>query len=1139
MVAGQDEPGGEPKKSIDIFPWNDNFNTGIQKIDEQHKKLVQLLNLLASHVAFHSDIPSLNIIFDELADYAIYHFQTEEQIWHEYLTDDPLEAKHKEIHSSFILKVIALKKEESTTPANKVVEDVLSFLTSWLASHILENDRYMAMVVLAIQSGMPLESARIDAKEKMSGSTRVLIDIIISIYESLSSNTLQLMRELAEHKRQDKLLHRNQKLIQSMLENSPIATRIATSSGRNVIFANKRYAKLINSEPDRVIGADPKQYYANPKDYEDTLNQLDHGIPVTDKLVELSIPGAGTVWALSTYLKVEYEDEPAILGWFYDVTEIREVGAQLQLLTANVSDLISRHDLGGKYLFVTPACVSLQGYEEGELLGHSCYEFFHPEDVTRIQATHRQILENPKETFTISYRLRRKDGSYIWVESTVRATMSDENKIIDIVAATRDITERKRTDEALRLSELRLRTIIETEPECVKVVDGRGRLLEMNAAGLAMLEADTLEVAKTHTLLDYVVPEDRAAFMSLHHRVMDGESGVVEFKIKGLKGASRYLETHATPLRDATGNITALLGITRDVTEIRRIEQQQRIAATAFESQEGMIVTDAAGSILQVNRAFTHITGYSSEDVIGKNPHMLSSGRHDVNFYKIMWEKINRTGEWEGEIWNRRKNGEAYPEHLTITAVKDSEGNIANYVATLTDITASKASEEEIRNLAFFDPLTKLPNRRLLQDRLQQAIASRTRSGKEAAILFIDLDNFKSLNDTLGHDIGDVLLAQVAERLVTCVREGDTVARLGGDEFVMMLEDLSEDTLEAAEQTEAVGNKILTTLSQPYALGTHVHNSTPSIGITLFNNNKSIEELMKQADIAMYQAKKGGRNTLRFFDPRMQQSISARMALEVELRNSLDKQQFQLYYQIQVDSAHHPLGAEALIRWIHPERGLVPPSEFIPTSEEIGLIFPIGWWVLETACAQLKTWQMEPSTCNLILSVNVSAKQFRQADFVDQMKAVVQHYGINPTLLKLELTESMLVEDIEDVISIMTALSAIGVRISLDDFGTGFSSLQYLKRLPLSQLKIDQSFVRDIATDSSDKAIVTTIIAMAHSLSLDVIAEGVETEEQRQFLENAGCNHFQGYLFSKPVPIEQFESLINCGRQAPPVNFEI
>ncbi len=682
--------------------------------------------------------------------------------------------------------------------------------------------------------------------------------------------------------------------------------------------------------------------------------------------------------------------------------------------------------------------------------------------------------------------------------------------------------------EQLHESERRLRTIFETEPECIKVVDKKGNLVEMNGAGLAMLEATSLEEAQQKSLVEYVDPTDRDAFIALHHRVMNGESGVLEFKVTGLKGTSRHLETHATPMRDANGDISSLLGITRDITASIHAKQQQRIAATAFESQEGMMVTDTEGSILRVNQAFTRITGYGANEVIGKNPRILSSGHHDAYFYQEMWERIKRTGEWEGEIWNRRKNGEAYPEHLTITAVKDADGRVMNYVATLMDITASKASEEEIKNLAFFDPLTRLPNRRLLQDRLQQALASCSRTGKSGAILFIDLDNFKNLNDTLGHDVGDLLLEQVAKRLTTCVREGDTVARLGGDEFVVMLEDLGENILEAADQTESVGGKIIATLNETYQLGVHAYDNSPSIGATLFNNNhQSIDELLKQADIAMYQAKKAGRNTMRFFDPRMQQSLSARLALELELRKAIEKHQFLLYYQIQVDATHRPLGAEALIRWMHPEHGLMTPATFIPMAEETGLIIPIGWWVLETACAQLKTWEKEPLTRDLVLSINVSARQFHQPDFADQVQAAVEHYKINPSRLKLELTESILLENIDITISTMTTLREIGVGFSLDDFGTGYSSLQYLKRLPLDQLKIDQSFMRDITTDNNDVAIVNTIIAMAQNMRLAVIAEGVETEEQRRLLLDGGCNQFQGYLFSKPIPIDQFEELLH------------
>ena len=442
----------------------------------------------------------------------------------------------------------------------------------------------------------------------------------------------------------------------------------------------------------------------------------------------------------------------------------------------------------------------------------------------------------------------------------------------------------------------------------------------------------------------------------------------------------------------------------------------------------------------------------------------------------------------------------------------------------------SLQAKDEIKHLAFYDPLTGLPNRRLLLDRLHQAFAFSARSGRECALLYIDLDNFKDINDTLGHDIGDLLLQQTAQRLESCMREGDTVARLGGDEFVVMLEDLSKQPIEAATQTEAVGEKILATLNQPYQLATHECHSTPSIGATLFSDHhQSAEELLKRADIAMYQAKKAGRNTLRFFNPKMQDVINARITLGSELRAALENRQFHLYYQIQVDSSHRPLGAEALIRWLHPERGMVSPAQFIPLAEETGLILPIGQWVLETACIQLKAWEQDALTRDLVLAVNVSAKQFRQVNFIAQVQSLVQRHAINPMRLKLELTESMLLDSIEDIITKMNVLKEIGIRFSLDDFGTGYSSLQYLKRLPLDQLKIDQSFVRNLAADSSDRAIVRTIIAMAQSLNLDAIAEGVETEEQQQLLMDNGCTHYQGYLFGKPVPIEQFEALLRQG----------
>ena len=451
-------------------------------------------------------------------------------------------------------------------------------------------------------------------------------------------------------------------------------------------------------------------------------------------------------------------------------------------------------------------------------------------------------------------------------------------------------------------------------------------------------------------------------------------------------------------------------------------------------------------------------------------------------------------------------------------------GRATRMVGTVQDITERKAAEDEIQQLAFSDSLTGLPNRRLLLDRLHQVLAAGARNRRQGALMLIDLDNFKTLNDTLGHDIGDLLLKQVAQRLATCVREGDTVARLGGDEFVVMLEGLSETPEEAATQTEVVGEKILATLNQPYRLAGYEYLSTPSIGITLFGNREiSSDDLLKQADLAMYQAKAAGRNTLRFFDPQMQAVVIARAALESDLRQAVWQQQFLLYYQAQVDASGRCIGAEALLRWQHPERGMVSPAEFIPLAEESGLILPLGHWVLHTACRQLVAWAAQPALSHLTLAVNVSARQFGLPNFVEEVLALVDHTGADPYKLKLELTESLLLENAEDIIDKMMALKARGVGFSLDDFGTGYSSLSYLKRLPLDQLKIDQSFVRDILTDPNDAAIARMIVALARSMGLAVIAEGVETQAQRDCLGNNGCRSYQGYLFSRPLPPEAFD----------------
>jgi diguanylate cyclase (GGDEF)-like protein/PAS domain S-box-containing protein len=720
-----------------------------------------------------------------------------------------------------------------------------------------------------------------------------------------------------------------------------------------------------------------------------------------------------------------------------------------------------------------------------------------------------------------------------------RALHDGEGKVREIVSGPREVVavalELNHMFQAQRLAELQLR---ESETRYALAVDGANdgiwdvdfihdtEYLSPRWKQLLGYQDHELVNARA-TFRALLHPDDVArVFEAIRQHTEEGKPYGLEFRLHCKDGSYRWFYSRGQALFDETGRALRLAGSMTDITERKLVENDLRIAATAFESQEGMTVAAVDGTILRVNQAFSKITGYTGAEIIGQNLRLLQSGRHDAAFFEAMWAAILQTGTWEGEIWNRRKNGEIYPEYLIITAVKDEHGQVVNYVGTFTDITSKKAAADEIMSLAFYDPLTLLPNRRLLLDRLKQGLLAATRSGEHGGLLFIDLDNFKTLNDTLGHKMGDALLQQVAQRLRTCVRECDTVARLGGDEFVVMLENLSKDALEAAAQCKTVGEKILAALNQPYLLAGSEHYYGASIGATIFSDSHiGIDELLQQADIAMYQAKHAGRNLLCFFDPQMQIAITDRAALEGELHRALEHQQFCLHYQIQVDSELKPLGAEALLRWMHPERGMIAPGNFIPLAEESGLILPIGQWVLEAACAQLQIWQAQSHTAHLVLAVNVSAKQFRQPDFVEQVQATMQRYGIKPMTLKLELTESMLFEKIEEIIVTIKRLKALGLQISLDDFGTGYSSLQYLKRLPLDQLKIDQSFVRDLAQDSSDKAIVRTIIAMAQSLGLDVIAEGVETEQQKQILVLRGCQQYQGYLFGKPMPIEKFDAL--------------
>jgi diguanylate cyclase (GGDEF)-like protein/PAS domain S-box-containing protein len=549
-----------------------------------------------------------------------------------------------------------------------------------------------------------------------------------------------------------------------------------------------------------------------------------------------------------------------------------------------------------------------------------------------------------------------------------------------------------------------------------------------------------------------------------------------------------------------------------------------RISAVAFETNDAIMITDADANIIRVNQAFLDITGYSADEVIGKNPRMMSSGKQDKSFYAEMWRQLIQIGFWSGEIIDKRKNGELYPKLAKITAVKNEQQQVTHYVAVYTDLSERKRSEAEIRNLAFYDALTKLPNRHLFFDRFSAALTSASRLNGIGAILLIDLDRFKILNDTVGHDCGDLLLIEVATRLNACVREMDTVARLGADEFIVLVENVSDNQDDASRKIGLVAEKIRESLASPYYCNGHQILSSPSIGVSLYGgSDKSVDLLVQHAEMAMYQAKGAGRNTIRFFDPVMQNKVVSHSALENDLRHAIAQQQLHLYYQLQVDKYHRPIGAEALLRWIHPIRGLVLPGTFIPIAEESALILDVGHWVLDSACRQLALWAKNDQTRGLTLAVNVSAKQFAIPDFVANIADVLKKHQVAPSRLKLELTESVMLENLAATVEKMHSLKALGVSLAMDDFGIGYSSLSYLKQLPLDQLKIDQSFVQGITKDGSDAMLVQTIIDLATNFNLNVIAEGVETESQLTFLKHHECMSFQGFLFGMALPLNEFE----------------
>ncbi|MDF2546026.1 MAG: hypothetical protein K0R93_924 [Anaerosolibacter sp.] len=623
-------------------------------------------------------------------------------------------------------------------------------------------------------------------------------------------------------------------------------------------------------------------------------------------------------------------------------------------------------------------------------------------------------------------------------------------------------------------------------------------------------------------IMDLIYENDQALVTGNVNKRLMGEAKSLRYEFRGVKKDLTIIEIEVLGTHIVFEGKPAIIGSAMDITERKENSERLRMAQKVFENTiEGIVVTDTEGMIQLVNPAFTAITGYTSEEAIGRNPRLLKSERHNQLFYKDMWDALINTGTWQGEIWNRRKNGETYPEWLTISAIKNDHGETTHYISVFNDITENIRKEEHIKHLAYFDALTGLPNRFLFGDRLNLAITHAQHHKHMLAVMVLDVDRFKRINDTLGHAVGDMVIQTVADRLSRCIGEGDTLSRLGGDEFMFILEEIED-----VQNVTKIIHRLFEALACPLSIHGHELHITGSIGVSMYpGDGQDLDTLVKNADTAMYRAKELGRNNYQLYTPAMNDKAIARLTMENDLRKAIERNELTLYYQPKVDIKSGKItGAEALVRWNHPQRGRISPGDFIPLAEETGLIEPLGEWVLQQACCQVRKWQDEKGQ-DIYVSVNLSPRQFQNGNLAEQIISVAEAAEIDPKYIELEITESCAMKNPEHTLRLLQRLKGKGFTFSIDDFGTGYSSLGVLKKFPIDKLKIDQSFVRDITKDEDDKAIVLAMISMAHSMRLKVVAEGVETSEQLEFLMENHCDQLQGYLYSPPVPADEFEKL--------------
>ncbi|MFM2059808.1 MAG: hypothetical protein RLY71_4193, partial [Pseudomonadota bacterium] len=838
---------------------------------------------------------------------------------------------------------------------------------------------------------------------------------------------------------------------------------------------------------------------------------------------------------------------------------LRASQAGLDQLVRAIPDMVWVKDNAGRYTRCNAAAAQLFGLSEAEVIGFDDFALFGTERAERYR---QEDLRANRSGTALRVEEWQTDphGRAVLLEITKIPLREVAGPLDGVLCVGRDITERHAVTDRLARTERQARELLaeaqqshrallgviedqQQAQEHLRASEERLRLaLAGSGDGLWDWDLATDQVSHSETfqrllrydgtnfLHDYLFrdrlhPADRQRTLhAVHHSLDHGAPFDEDYRLLCFDGEWRWFHGRGTCHHGADGRPQRFSGILTDLTERRRAEERLRLAAEVIDNtQEGVIITGPDRRIVSVNRAFTELLGYSEAEVLGQNPAILKSGRHDSTFYRMLWQQLDGTDRWQGEIWNQRKNGEVFPEWLSISAVRDDAGALTHYVGVFTDISAIKTSEAELEYLAHHDSLTRLPNRLLFQTRLHRSLQQAERDGSRAAVLMLDLDRFKDVNDSYGHFAGDELLEQVAQRLLARLPQADTLARLGGDEFALLLPDLAE-----AEDATRLARELISALTEPWHLsnGAEVVLGT-SIGICLYpEHGRTPQALLQGADAALYRAKADGRGLYRYYSDELTAAARSRLSLETRLRRALGDGHLQLHYQPQYDiTSGRLLGAEALLRWFDPEHGLIPPTRFIPVAEATGLIGEIGLWVLREACAQGRRW-LDAGLPALMLAVNVSPQQFRHGDLAEQVADILQSTGYPARQLELELTESALMERETEIHGTLQSLRELGVGLAIDDFGTGYSSLAYLKRFPLDVLKIDRGFIMDIPHDRDDMAIASAVIAMGHSLGLKVLAEGVENDAQLTFLRQKGCDSFQGFLRHPALPADEMAAVL-------------